>query len=107
MTSLKFEISLLDRNTRFMLWQIKMQTILVQMDLEEALLGVDKMPSTLTEEKKKRKDRKVLTQLHLYLSNKIFQDVMKEKTATGLWKRLEQICMSRTLTRVDQRAEGL
>ncbi|KAG8496528.1 hypothetical protein CXB51_007650 [Gossypium anomalum] len=99
MTSLKYEISLLDRNTRFALWLIKMQAVLAQMDLEDALLGIDKMPSTLTDEEKKRKDRKALTQLHLHLSNKILQDVMKEKTAAALWKRLEQICMLKTLTR--------
>ncbi|KAG8487019.1 hypothetical protein CXB51_020709 [Gossypium anomalum] len=50
MASLKYEIPLLDRNTRVALWQIKMQ------------------------------------------------DVMKEKTVAALWKRLEQICMSKTLT---------
>ncbi|KAG8489027.1 hypothetical protein CXB51_017119 [Gossypium anomalum] len=60
MASLKYEISLLDRNTRFALWQIKMQAVLAQMDLEDALLGIDKMPSTLTDEEKKRKDRKRL-----------------------------------------------
>ncbi|KAG8478601.1 hypothetical protein CXB51_028410 [Gossypium anomalum] len=98
MASLKYEISLLDRNTRFALWQIKIQAVLVQMDLEDALLGIDKMPSTLTDEEKKRKDRKALTQLHLHLSNEILQDVMKEKTVAELWKRLEQICMSKTLT---------
>ncbi|KAG8496844.1 hypothetical protein CXB51_008135 [Gossypium anomalum] len=64
MASLNYEILLLDISTRFALWQIKMQAILAQMDLEEALLG----------------------------------DVMKEKTVAGLWKRLEQICMSKTLT---------
>ncbi|KAG8502968.1 hypothetical protein CXB51_000803 [Gossypium anomalum] len=98
MASLKYELSLLDRNTRFALWQIKMQAVLAQMDLEDTLLGIDKMPSTLTDEEKKRKDRKALTQLHLHLSNEILQDVMKEKTAAVLWKRLEQICMSKTLT---------
>ncbi|KAG8474442.1 hypothetical protein CXB51_034036 [Gossypium anomalum] len=98
MTSLKYEIPLLDRNTRFALWQIKMQSVLAQMDLEDALLGIDKMSSTLTDEEKKHKDRKALTQLHLYLSNEILQDVMKEKTTAALWKRLEQICISKTLT---------
>ncbi|KAG8489449.1 hypothetical protein CXB51_017818 [Gossypium anomalum] len=98
MTSLKYEISLLDHNTRFTLWQIKIQAVLAQMDLEDAPLGIDKMPSTLTNEEKKCKDRKPLTQLHLHLSNEILQDVMKEKTAAALWKRLEQICMSKTLT---------
>ncbi|KAG8491575.1 hypothetical protein CXB51_014846 [Gossypium anomalum] len=98
MESLKYEIPLLDRNTRFSLWQVKMQAVLTQMDLEDALLGIDKMPSTLIDEEKKRKDQKALTQLHLHLSNEILQDVMKDKTAAALWKRLEQICMSKTLT---------
>ncbi|KAG8499283.1 hypothetical protein CXB51_005781 [Gossypium anomalum] len=98
MASLKYEIPLLDRNTRFALWQIKMQEVLAEMDLEDALLGIDKMPSTLTDEENKHKDRKALTQLHLHLSNEILQDVMKEKIVTALWKRLEQICMSKTLT---------
>ncbi|KAG8497502.1 hypothetical protein CXB51_008962 [Gossypium anomalum] len=97
MASLKYEISLLERNTRFALWHIKMQAVLAQMDLEDALLGIDNMPSNLTDEEKKRKDRKALTQLHLHLSNEILQDVMKVKTTTALWKRLEQICMLKTL----------
>ncbi|KAG8496765.1 hypothetical protein CXB51_007998 [Gossypium anomalum] len=54
--------------------EIKMQAVLAQMDLEDALLGIDKMPSILTDEEKKL------------------------KTASALWKRLEQICMSKTLT---------
>ncbi|KAG8482465.1 hypothetical protein CXB51_024471 [Gossypium anomalum] len=98
MASLKYEIPLLDRNTRFTLWHIKTQAVLEQMDLKNALLGIDKMPSTLTDAEKKRKNRTTLTQLHLHLSNEILQDVMKEKTAAALWKRLEQICMSKTLT---------
>ncbi|KAG8485682.1 hypothetical protein CXB51_019024 [Gossypium anomalum] len=98
MAYLKYEILLLDHNTRFALWQIKMQAVLAQMDLKDALLGIDKMPLTLIDEEKKRKDRKALTQLHLQLSNEILQDVMKEKTAAALWKRLEQICISKTLT---------
>ncbi|KAG8475695.1 hypothetical protein CXB51_032441 [Gossypium anomalum] len=80
MASLKYEIPLLDRNTRFALLQIRMQAVIAQMDLEDALLGMDKMPLTLTDEEKKHKDRKALTQLHLHLSNEILQDVMKEKT---------------------------
>ncbi|KAG8472495.1 hypothetical protein CXB51_034177 [Gossypium anomalum] len=69
-----------------------------EMDLEDALLGIDKMPSTLTDEEKKRKDQKALTKLHLHFSNEILQGVMNEKIAAALWKRLEQICMSKTLT---------
>ncbi|KAG8474366.1 hypothetical protein CXB51_034141 [Gossypium anomalum] len=56
-----------------------MQTVLAQMDLEDALLGLDKMPATLMDKKKRRKDEKDLTQLHLHLSNEILQNVLKEK----------------------------
>ena len=55
MVSQKYGIMLLDRNTRFTLWQVKMRAILKQMDLEETLLGSDKMLSSwTTEEKQKR-----------------------------------------------------
>ncbi|KAG8502420.1 hypothetical protein CXB51_000378 [Gossypium anomalum] len=58
MASLKYEILLLVRNTRFSLWQIKIQAVLAQMDLEDALLEIDKMHSTLIDEEKKRCDER-------------------------------------------------
>ncbi|KAG8498449.1 hypothetical protein CXB51_004962 [Gossypium anomalum] len=66
MASLKYEIPLLDCNTRFALWQIKMQAVLTQMDLEDTLLGIDKMPSTLTDEEKKQ----ARTNMYVENSNK-------------------------------------
>ena len=48
-----------------------MRAILMQMDLEEALLAFDKMSSSWIEEEKKKKDNQVMTQIHLYLSNDI------------------------------------
>lgn len=98
MASLKYDIPLLDRNTRFSLWQVKMRAVLAQMDLDDALLGFDKMPANWTTEEKQRKDRKALSQIHLHLSNNILQDVLKEKTAAALWLKLEQLCMTKSLT---------
>ena len=69
MATMKFEIPLLDRSTRFSLWQVKMYVVLTHMDLDEAFLGLDKMSSSLTKEEKERKDRKALSQIHLNLSN--------------------------------------
>ena len=48
-----------------------MLVVLAHMDLDEALLGLEKMPSSLTKEEKKHKDRKALSQIHLHLSNQI------------------------------------
>ena len=58
---MKYKIPLLDRNTRFSLWQVKMRIVLVQMDLDDALLGLDKILSSLTKEEQERKDRKTLS----------------------------------------------
>ncbi|KAG8472574.1 hypothetical protein CXB51_034372 [Gossypium anomalum] len=78
MASLKYEIPLLGRNTRFALWQIKMQAVLAQMDLEDALVGIDKMPSTLTDEEKKRCDER--------------------EDCRCIMEEARTICMSKTLT---------
>ena len=48
MTTMKYDIPILDHNIKFLLWQVKMQVILVQIDLEYALLRFDKMPSSLS-----------------------------------------------------------
>ena len=69
MATMKFEIPLFDPSTRFSLWQVKMYIVLTQMDLDEALLGLDKMPSSLTKEERERNDHKSLSQIHLNLSN--------------------------------------
>ena len=97
MASLKYDIPLLDRSTRFTLWQVKMPAVLAQMELDDCILGFDQMPASWTDDVKRRKDRKALTQIHLHLSNIILQDVMKEKTSASLWAKLEQICMKKSL----------
>ncbi|KAI3691222.1 hypothetical protein L2E82_49442 [Cichorium intybus] len=98
MTTLKYDIPLLDRDTRFSLWQVKMRAVLAQLDLDDALLGRDKMHASWSDEEKDRKDRKALSHIHLHLSNNILQEVMKESTAAALWLKLEQICMTKDLT---------
>lgn len=98
MATLKYDLPLLDRDTRFSLWQVKMRAVLAQMDLDDALFGRDKMPAAWSDEEKERKDRKALSQIHLHLSNNILQEVLKETTAASLWLKLEQICMTKDLT---------
>lgn len=71
MSSLKYDLPLLDRDTRFTLWQVKMRAVLAQLDLDDALLGRDKMPASWSDEEKERKDRKALSHIHLHLSNSI------------------------------------
>ena len=97
MATMKYEIPLLDCSTRFSLWQVKMLDVVAQMDLDDALLRIDKMLSLLTKQEKECEDRKALSQIHLHLSNQILQDVLKEKTVDVLWLKLEELCMTKSL----------
>ena len=89
MASLKYDIPLLDRSTRFTLWQVKIRAVLAQMELDDCILEFEQMPASWIDDVKRRKDRKVLTQIHLHLSNINLHDVMKEKTSASLWAKLE------------------
>ena len=83
MASMKFDLPLLDYDTRFSLWQVKMRAVLAHPDLDEALDGFGgKEPKAWTEDEKRR-DHKALSMNHLHLSNNILQEVLEEKTAAA------------------------
>ena len=98
MASLKYDIPLLDRDTRFSLWQVKMRAVLAHTDLDDALNGFNLKPQESWSADEKKMDRKALSQIHLHLSNNILQEVLQEKTAAAFWLKLESICMSKDLT---------
>ena len=98
MTTTKYDLPLLDLDTRFSLWQVKMRAVLAHNDLDEALDGFVKLDQRTWSIEEKRNDRKALSQIHLHLSNNILQEVLQEKSAAALWLKLESICMSKDLT---------
>jgi hypothetical protein len=98
MATMKYDIPLLDRDSRFALWQVKMRDVLAQADLDDALDKFGNKDSKTWSDDEKKKDGKGLSHIHLHLSNNILQEVLQEKTATALWLKLESICMSKDLT---------
>ncbi|WVZ54400.1 hypothetical protein U9M48_005204 [Paspalum notatum var. saurae] len=98
MASMKYDIPLLDYDTRFSLWQVKMRAVLSQADLDDALDKLGNKDSKSWSDEERRRDRKALSQIHLHLSNNILQEVLQEKTAAALWLKLESICMLKDLT---------
>ena len=89
-TSVKFDLPLLDYNTRFSLWQVKMRGILAHNhDYDEALdkFGNKRKADWTPEEI--RKDQKALALIQLHLSNDILQEVLEEKIAAELWLKLD------------------
>jgi hypothetical protein len=98
MATMKYNIQLLDRDTRFALWQVKMRVVLAQADLDDALDKFGNKDSKIWSDDEKKNDRKVLSHIHLHLSNNILQEVLQDKIAAALWLKLESICMSTDLT---------
>jgi len=98
MASMKYYLPLLDRDTRFTLWQVKMRALLAQADYDDALdsFGKGRIQDWTADEK--RRDRKALSQIQLHLHNNILQEVLSEKTAAALWLKLEGLCMTKDLT---------
>jgi len=60
-----------------------MRAVLSQSDLDNALDGFGKKDSKTWIVDEKRKDRKVLSHIHLHLSNNILQEVLTENTAAA------------------------
>jgi hypothetical protein len=71
MSSVKYDLPLLDWDTRFSLWQVKMWVVLSQIDLDDALDGFEKKDVKTWTDEERRKDRKTLSHIHLHLSNNI------------------------------------
>nr|CAD1835772.1 unnamed protein product [Ananas comosus var. bracteatus] len=56
------------------------------------------MPDSLTAEQKEEIDDKALTAIQLCLSDEVLREVLDEKTAAGLWLKLESLYMTKSLT---------
>ena len=74
---MKFDLPLLDYDTRFSLWQVKMRAILAHTDLDEALDGFGGKELKAWTDDEKRKDRNAKSMIHLHLSNNILQEMME------------------------------
>lgn len=72
--------------------------ILIQQGLQKALLGKEKMPSTMSADEKQEMDEKALAVIQLCLSNEVLREVIQEKTAATLWLKLESLYMTKSLT---------
>ncbi|KAI3772590.1 hypothetical protein L6452_03780 [Arctium lappa] len=97
MLTMKIDLPLLDRNTRFPFWKIKMRDVLIQMGLHWCIEGRDAMPDAWNEELKDYNDLRALSQFRLHLSNDVLQDVCDDTTTAGMWARLENLLMTKSL----------
>lgn len=67
------------------------------MDLHKTLLGFNKMPASWTEGDNETKYLKAQSQIRLHLSIDVFQDDLKETSATTLWLKSKQLLVTESL----------
>ena len=83
----------------FSLWRMKMRALLVHQGLESALEEDDlgDASSSVSDEKKRQIQNKAHSTLILSLSDSILREISEEKTALGIWNKVEALCMKKSL----------
>ena len=97
MGTAKFEVEKFTRSNDFRLWRLKMRAFLVHQGLEDALKGRAGLPQTMSDQEKKILIEKAHSVIILSLGDKVLRKVSKEKTAAGVWSKLEGLYMTKSL----------
>src|SRR3954468_5758557 len=97
-TAIKFEVEKFDGKVNFLLWKIRVTSLLVKEGTYQALQGIRKKPSTMGEDDWKEIDIKAKATIILYLSDEIPYNILNEDTSAGMWNRLESLYMTKSLS---------
>ena len=97
MTNVKFEVEKFDGKNDFNIWREKMNAHLGILGLDEALKGEAKMSSSLSDKERAEMAKKARNTIILSLGDQILRKVIKETTAAGMWAKLEQLYMTKSL----------
>ncbi|KAJ9537531.1 hypothetical protein OSB04_030264 [Centaurea solstitialis] len=94
---MKFDLPLLERDTRYSLWKMKMRDVLIQQSLHKCILGRAFMPGSWSDEERELNDLKAQSLIRLHLFNDILQDIAEEETSYQIWSKLDRIFIEKSL----------
>nr|GEW10658.1 zinc finger, CCHC-type [Tanacetum cinerariifolium] len=95
MTGTKFDIKKIDGNNDFALWKVKMKALLEHRELATTLEEL--LAATIVAYDKFIRE-KTFSALILCLGDRVLREIIKETTATGIWKKkLETLYMTKSL----------
>ena len=94
----KFEVEKFDGKSNFLLWKMRVTSLLVKEGKHEALLGIEKKPLKIEDDEWNDIDFHTKAIIILCLSDEVICNVMNEKTTVGLWCRLESLYMMKSLS---------
>jgi len=93
----EFEVEKFDEKSNFLLWKMRVTSLLVKEGTHKALFGIEKKASKI-EDDEWEIDFHAETTIILYLSDEVLYNIMNEETTVRLWCRLESLYMTKSLS---------
>ena len=97
-SAIKFEVPLFDGKSTFTIWQCIIKDLLVQQGLNAALEEEKSAQPEMKDSKWKSIQRKATSTIRLALAPAIKYTMLNEITPVEMWKKLEEIYASKSLT---------
>ncbi|KAK0585355.1 hypothetical protein LWI29_027350 [Acer saccharum] len=91
-----------DGKVNFTLWQRKIKNVLIQQDLQHAILEVEKKPTETTDAQWKRMDVKAKSSIELHLADNVMLNADEDMNAKETWDKLEKVYRGKTLFLKDE-----
>ncbi|KAL8462441.1 hypothetical protein ACS0TY_032644 [Phlomoides rotata] len=98
MASMKLDVEKFTGKNDFGLWKVKMKVLLVHHGLASALKTDESEESSATAAKKVEINEKAHSAIILCLGNKPLREVSKEKTAIDVWRKLESLYQTKSVS---------
>ena len=83
-TIIKFGVEKFDGKSNFLLWKMRVTLLLVKEGTHKTLLGIEKKPSKIEDDKWNEINFCTKAMIILYLSNEVLYNVMNEETTVGI-----------------------
>ena len=97
-TITKFEVEKFNGKSNFLLWKMRVISLLVKEGTHKALLGIEKKLSKMEDDEWNDIDFRAKATIILCLSDEILDNVINKETTAGLWCRLESLYMKKSLS---------
>jgi len=94
----KFEVEKFNGKINFELWKLKIWDLLVQQGLHKVLACKTKIPTIMTNKDWEDLDVRDLSTIQLCLANDVLFNTIGEENTIGLWRRMENLYMMKSLT---------
>jgi len=93
----KFEVGKFDGKSNFLLWKMRVTSLLVKEGTPKALFGIMKKLTKMEDDEWNDIDFRAKATIILCLSDEVLYNVINEETTAGLWCRLESLYMTKSL----------